>query len=429
MNDNDDSVRCVLAVAAIQDMEMVQFDVKTAFLNGELKEEIYMEIPELGVDHEIGQVYRLKRSLYGLKQASRAWNSKSVEFLTSCSLVQSKADLCVCVFHGVINDSKVIVLLYVDDGLILSSGMQAIESLVNKLQSTFKITLGNNNYYVGMEIKRDRDSKTIAIDQKSYIEKVTEKFRMSDSKSISTPFDMGTVLSKSTDDSGVEFPYRQACGSLMYAATVTRPDISFAVGEISRYMQNPNQEHVNAVKRILRYLNHTKSTGIMYGQQNNNEMSLIGYTDADYARDIDSRRLTTGYVFKIGNGIVTWKSQRQKYVALSTTEAEYMAACDGAKEAVWLRQLFKDIGHEQFEPTKLLVDNQSAIRVVRNPELHHKTKHIDVRLHFIRDLNEGKVIDIEYIETENQLADGFTKPLATSAFKSNMIGLGLNKMN
>lgn len=421
-----DSVRCVLAVAAIQDMEMVQFDVKTAFLNGELKEEIYMKVPE-GIDHEDGQVCRLKRSLYGLKQASRAWNSKFVEFLTSCSLIQSKADP--CVFYGDIDDNKVIVLLYVDDGLILSHSMQVIESLVDKLKGAFKITLGNNDYYVGMEIKRNRDLKTITIGQESYVKKVVEKFCMSESKSISTPFDIGTVLKKSGDESTVDFPYRQACGSLMYAATVSRPDISYAVGEISRFMQNPNHEHVNAVKRILRYLNHTKSMGIMYGLKGDNEISLIGYTDADYARDIESRRSTTGYAFKIGDGVVTWKSQRQKTVALSTTEAEYMAVCDGAKEAVWLRQLLKDIGCEQVGATQLFVDNQSAIRLVRNPEMHHKTKHIDVRLHFIRNLNEENVIDVEYIQTEKQLADCFTKPLSTSTFKSNIIGLGLSKMD
>lgn len=161
-----------------------------------------------------------------------------------------------------------------------------------------------------MEIMRDRENKTIAITQKSYIERIVNKFRMTDSKAISTPFDVSTILRKSEEECDKDYPYRQACGSLAYAATIARPDISYSVGEVSKFMENPNQSHVNAVKRILRYLNHTKSLGITYG--GSDEISLIGYTDADYARDVDTRRSTTGYAFIIGNGVVTWRSQRQK---------------------------------------------------------------------------------------------------------------------
>lgn len=315
-------------------------------------------------------------------------------------------------------------MLYVDDGYILSRSKEAIDSLVNKLSNEFKITLGNGDYYVGMEIKRDRTNKTITITQTSYIEKIIEKFRMSDSKPISTPFDPSTILSKSDEECEVNFPYRQACGSLAYAATVARPDISYAVGEVSKYMEKPNQSHVNAVKRILRYLNHTKELGITYG--GSNEVSLIGYTDADYARDVDTRRSTTGYAFEICNGIVTWRSQRQKTVALSTTEAEFMAICDGAKEAIWLRQLLKDIGFEQKGPLLLRVDNLSAIRLVQNPELHHRTKHIDIRLFFVRELYEDNEIQVEYVQSKDQLADIFTKPLAKPLFESNVLKLGMS---
>lgn len=216
---------------------------------------------------------RLKRSLYGLKQASRAWNSKFVEFLRSCGLEQSQADS--CLFHGQIDDTKVIVLLYVDDGLILSHSKNAINSLVTKLSKAFKITLGNGEYYVGMEIKRDRKAKTITITQTSCIERTVNKFGMSESNAISTPFDVGTVLTKSEEECELNYPYRQACGSLTYASIIARPDISYAVGEVSKFLENPNRSHINAVERIWHYLNHTKSLGITYGGDSD-EVSLIG---------------------------------------------------------------------------------------------------------------------------------------------------------
>lgn len=417
-----DTVRCVLAMAALDDMEIVQFDVKTAFLNGNLEETIFMEIPE-GVEHKTNEVCRLKRSLYGLKQASRAWNSKFVKFLSKCGFEQSNSDP--CVFYGCIADAKVIILLYVDDGLVLSHSKIAIDTMVKKLGDEFKITLGSGKYYVGMEISRDRKAGTITISQASYIDKVVNKFNMGESNRISTPADVSTILTKSQDDCDVDFPYRQACGSLTYAVTVARPDIAYSVGEISKFMENPNQSHVNAVKRILRYLNRTKYLGITYGKSESNEL-LIGYTDADYARDIDTRRSTTGFAFMIGGGVVSWRSQRQKTVALSTAEAEFMAVCDGVKECIWLRQLLKDIGCEQLNATKLMVDNQSAIRLVQNPEMHHRTKHIDVRLFFVREVYAKKTIDLEHVQSGYQLADVFTKPLASAAFESNVMRLGIN---
>lgn len=419
-----DSVRVMLALAANFDMEIAQFDVKTAFLNGDLTEEIYMQIPE-GIPGNENKVCRLRKSLYGLKQASRAWNSKFVDFLEDCNMKQSYADP--CVFEGTIQDEKVVLLLYVDDGLILSKKQASINDLMMRLSDKFKITAGKGNYFVGMEITRDRANKIIHVGQSAYIEKTVRRYNMLESKMISTPSDSNVILSKSEEQCDLKFPYRQAIGSLLYAATVSRPDISYAVGEVSRFMENPNQQHVNALKRILRYVNHSKHLGISYGLFESDSEILKGYTDADFARCVDTRRSTTGYVFTIGDAIVTWKSQRQKTVAMSTTEAEYMAASEGAKEAVWLRQLLKDVGFEQKMPTTIYIDNQSAIKLVRNPEYHHRTKHIDIKVHFIRVLCEDETISTKYIRTHDQLADMFTKPLAANSFKRNTIGIGMNE--
>lgn len=418
-----DSVRAVLALAAIHDMEIVQFDVKTAFLNGKLEETIYMKVPD-GVEHERNQVCRLKRSLYGLKQSSRVWNARFVDFIRDCNLKQSHSDP--CVFYGSIHGGKVILSLYVDDGLILSRSQTAIDSLVSKLQDTFKITLGNANYYVGLEIGRNRKEGTISIGQRAYIDKIIRKYHMEDSKSISTPADIGTFLVSTGDgDSDIKFPYRSACGSLTFAATVSRPDISYAVGEVCRFMAHPNQMHVNAIKRIFRYLNHTKDMKITYGS---GDCKVIGYTDADHARDPESSRSVTGYAFMLANGAVTWKSEQQSHVTLSTAESEYVALCEGVKEAIWLHNLLEEIGYGQSNKIEMLCDNLSTIRWVKNPQQHHRTKHINKKLHFVREIYQEGEIQLEHVNGDDQLADVFTKPLSAIKFNLNIARLGLENL-
>lgn len=418
-----DSVRVVLSIAAIFDMEITQFDVKTAFLNGTLEEIIYMKVPE-GVKHKDGQVCRLKRSLYGLKQSSRVWNSRFVDFIKDCNLEQSLSDP--CVFYGEICGEKVILLLYVDDGLLLSRSQKAIDTLIEKLRNEFKITLGKANYYVGIEISRNRNENTISISQGAYIDRIIRKFNMENSNSISTPADIGTFLTSTSDsDCAVKFPYRRACGSLTFAATVSRPDISYAVGEVSRFMENPSQMHVNAVKRIFRYLIRTKQMSITYGS---NTCDLIGYTDADHARDPETSRSITGYAFMLGNGIVTWKSEKQSHVTLATAESEYVALCEGTKEAIWLQNLLDDLGFGQSNGTKIFCDNLSTVRWVKNPQHHHKTKHINKKLHFVREKLRDGDVRIDHISGENQLADVFTKPLSAMKFNSNIVRLGLENL-
>lgn len=220
----------------------------------------------------------------------------------------------------------------------------------------------------------------------------------------------------------VNFPYRSACGSLEFAATVSRPDISYSVGEVCRFMQNPSQLHVNAIKRILRYLNHTKSMSITYGS---NDSKLIGYTDADHARDPETSRSVTGYAFILGNGVVTWKSKQQSSVTLSTAESEYVALCEGTKEAIWLHDLLDELGVEQECGIQMLCDNLSTVRWVKNPQQHHKTKHINKQLHFVGEKLQNGEIQLEHVSGDDQLADVLTKPLSAIKFNSNIARLGL----
>lgn len=234
---------------------------------------------------------------------------------------------------------------------------------------------------------------------------------MSDANPVKTPSDVNVIISKNLDEEIVKFPYRELIGSLLFLCSVSRPDISFIVNVLSRYVNSPKQQHVNAAKRILRYLIDTKDLCIVYSESS----SLVGYSDSDFASDIDTRRSTTGYIFLLNGGPITWSSQKQKTIALSTTEAEFVAASESAKEIIWLRQLLSDLG-EIYDCVTLHVDNQSAIKLINNPIYHKRTKHIDVKYNFIREKVEAGLIKIKYISSSNQLADILTKSLPVQAF-------------
>lgn len=218
-----------------------------------------------------------------------------------------------------------------------------------------------------------------------------------------------------TVDCSKHISYREAVGSLIFAAVVSRPDIAYAVGEVSRFLNCYDQTHWNAVKRIFKYLLGSMNYSIVYKGTSSSE--LIGYADADYARDINTRHSTSGYVFLMNGGAVTWSSQRQKSVSLSTTEAEYVAASSAVKEMMWIRQLLDDIGSSSLNPTELKLDNQGAIKLIKNPEYHKRTKHIDVKYHFIREKYDEGVVKPMYVSSELQLADLFTKPLPKPRFQ------------
>ncbi|KMQ87096.1 retroelement pol polyprotein [Lasius niger] len=419
-----ESVRALLAIAAQQDMEIAQGDVKTAFLYGTLDEEIYMVLPD-GAPNT-GRVVKLIRLLYGLKQSPRQWNKRFVKFLTTFTFEVSNADR--CVMRGEIDGQLVLLAIYVDDLLCMSKSKTAVDKVMAHLMTEFEITIGSTEYFVGFKIKRDRSKKTIKISQCNYLLRVAEKFGMMDAKGISTPAESHMYLSKSMapeDDDGkqamAKIPFREAVGSLMFAACVSRPDIMFAVSVVSRYLENPGPEHWQAVKRIIRYAKETATYGIVYDGQNTN--GLIVYSDSDYASDPDTRRSTSGYITVLAGGAVSWMSQRQRIVTLSTTEAEYVAACDATKEAIWIQRFLKSVGVNEKGPTEMRLDNQGSIKLVKNLEFHKRTKHIDVRFHFIREVYENGQVDIKYVPSSKQLADILTKALPKNSFEANRAGL------
>lgn len=402
------SIRVVLSLVAMYKMAVQQFDVKTAFLYGDLDKDVYMHQP-YGFNDGTGKVCHLNKSLYGLKQASRCWNRKFTDFIKKYKLIQLESDP--CVFTN--EDKSIILALYVDDGLIAARSKDQITSVIAYLQTNFEIKFFKAECFLGLEIRCYEDG-SIGLNQSNYAKKVLKRFKMDDCNGISTPMDANQVCENFGDSKISKFPFREAVGSLIYLSIATRPDISFAVGVASRFLENPNESHVNAVKRILKYIKSTLNFGIYFN--GNCNIRLIGYSDADYAGDKETRRSTSGYVFLLGENIVSWGSERQKSVALSTTESEYIAASVAVKELIWLQHLIKELIDIGFT-TEMNMDNQSSIRLIKNPEFHKRTKHIDVRYHFIRERYEENLFNLNYVSSDEQLADIFTKALPKSRFQ------------
>ena len=407
-----ESIRTILAVAAAENYDLKQFDIKTAFLYGNLEEDIYMRQP-IGFEDSTERVCKLNKSLYGLKQSPRCWNNRFKQFLLEFKLEQSASDPCIYFNHY--NNETLILAIFVDDGLIASSSIIKTNELLQGLEQQFEITQGNLDYFLGMEITRCTDG-SICIHQTNYANSIISKFNLLDAKELSTPIDRSHTIEQKLTTSDNQFPYRQAVGNLLFLSQVTRPDIAFAVNYVSRFLNNPTSVHWTMVKRIIRYVKGTTTFGLCY--KSNVNLCLSVFSDSDYAGDSETRRSTSGHVFMLGVSTVSWQAQRQPIVTLSSTEAEYISACETIKGLIWIDRLVKEICTNTTggQPT-LYVDNQSAIRLVKNPEFHKRTKHIDVRYHFIREKFEENLFRLQYVETEEQYADIFTKPLPKDRFE------------
>ncbi len=414
------SVRTLLALANAQDYEVHQMDVKTAFLNGVLDCDIYMYQPEGFVDPDRPEyVCKLQRSIYGLKQSARCWNATLDEYLTSVGYRKSDADSCIylkSVREGNGHISFVILGVYVDDLVPVSNNSTLLKAEKVALCERFDmVDQGEISYLLGMSIKRDRQSRTLTISQPSYLEKVLKRFGMENSKPVATPIEPGKRFQQmeSEEDAFDVEMYRQAIGCLTYASTSTRPDLAAAVGMLAQYMSKPSKEHWAGVKRILRYIRGTLNYGLKF--QAHHEAKLIGFSDADWAGDVDTRRSTFGYVFQLGG--VSWSSRRQTTVAKSSTEAEYVALSSCTQEAVWLRRLLKNLGKDMTLPTVIYEDNQGAIELAKNSKFHSRTKHIDISHHFVRERVMNKEICVTYCPTEDMVADVMTKGLGKVSFQ------------
>eukprot|EP00171_Calliarthron_tuberculosum_P022843 IDg22843t1 len=378
------ALRCFLATIASLDLECDQMDVVTAFLNGDLDEDIYMEVPAGFKDPtQPNVVCKLQKALYGLKQAPRQWYAKINKFL----LEDLNFTCCPhepCLYYKHDGKSIAMLVLYVDDLLIAGDNRSQLDSIKLEFSRRFKMkNLGVASEFLGIKISRNRSDRTLHLSQAEYANTVLERFGMQDSKPIHTPMEPSALKStnrahESTELAG-EVPYRQAIGSLMYLMISTRPDIAYAVG-------------------------------IMYG--NLTPTSSIGYSDSDWAGCVETRKSTEGFVFLLSGGAVSWRSKKQTVVATSSCEAEYISVCSATKEAIWLSQLISCLqGHKLPTPMTILVDNQGAIASAHNWSINARNKHIGIRYHFVREAVANNQVKISYCSASDQLADPLTKPL------------------
>lgn len=414
------TIRSILSIAASKKMILAQFDVSTAFLYGNLEETIYMKQPE-GYQDDTDRVCLLKKSLFGLKQGPRCWFKRFGEFLLKLGFKVSEADPCLFIRER--NDKKLILVLYVDDGLVGATDLQELNTFIQELRSEFKITAKEASYYLGLEIEQKNGS--IKISQKAHAKKILEQYRFSECKSVSTPMLKCSETSKAgKDEKQHGFPYRQAVGALMYLMLGTRPDLAYSVGYISMSLENPTAEDVVRLKRVFRYIAGTIDTGITYSC-NTNKGILDCFSDADFGGCSKTGRSTSGVVISYAGGAISWLSQRQAMVATSTTEAEIIAATEATKEIIWLTRLFKNIVKLKHIPV-LQVDNTAAIRLAQNPEFHRRTKHIAIKNFFVREKVTNGEITVQQISTEQQVADVMTKPLGATRLKILCAKMGLS---
>ena len=406
-----ESIRILLAYAAHHSFRLFQMDVKSAFLNGPIKEEVYVEQPPGFEDERYpDHVCKLSKALYGLKQAPRAWYECLRDFLIANAFKVGKADP--TLFTKTCDGDLFVCQIYVDDIIFGSTNQKSCEEFSRVMTQKFEMSMmGELNYFLGFQVKQLKDGTFIS--QTKYTQDLLKRFGMKDAKPAKTP--MGTDGHTDLNKGGKSVDqkaYRSMIGSLLYLCA-SRPDIMLSVCMCARFQSDPKECHLVAVKRILRYLVATPCFGLWYPK--GSTFDLVGYSDSDYAGCKVDRKSTSGTCQFLGRSLVSWNSKKQTSVALSTAEAEYVAAGQCCAQLLWMRQTLRDFGYN-LSKVPLLCDNESAIRMAENPVEHSRTKHIDIRHHFLRDHQQKGDIEVFHVSTENQLADIFTKPLDEKTF-------------
>lgn len=458
--------RVLFAIAAFYDLDIDQIDVKTAFLYGKIDQLLFVETPKGYYDDIEGMVYRLNKALYGLKQSPRLWYERLSSFLLKkLGLTRINAD------HSIFTTSQglegPVVSTFVDDIKIMGpKNTGVITRVKTALTAAFEmVDMGPISFYLGLKVDKDRQKRTIKLSQPAYIQKVLTKYHLDKANPTNTPMKeiaLGPNLSTEATQAEKE-RYQGMTGSLMFSMVETRPDIAFAIAVAARFAKNPSHAHTEAVKTIIRYMKGSINRGITYGGEE--KLLIEGYSDSDWAGNKESRKSTSGFIFMLNGGPVSWCSKRQPTVALSSTEAEYIALTLAAKEATWLRLLLTELsflqpddqhakinvvegnssasalleddtirgGEAKQTPVSeatpegresnlisstipLKRDNQGSIALAHNPVFHSRTKHIDIQHHYIRDEVAARRIDLTYVPTDEMIADGLTKPLTNAKF-------------
>ena len=417
-----EAIRMFLAYAAHKKFKVFQMDVKSAFLNGELEEEVYVEQPPGFVDPKYpNHVYRLDKALYGLKQAPRAWYETLTQFLLESGFIRGTIDK--TLFY--INQGKdlLLVQIYVDDIIFGSTNDKLCQKFSKLMQSRYQMSMmGELSYFLGLQVKQTDDG--IFINQSKYTRNLLKRFNMLESSSASTPMATATKLDQHQGSEVDVTSYRGMIGSLLYL-TASRPDIMYATCLCARFQAMPREPHLIAVKRIFRYLKGNPDLGLWYPRES--DFNLIGYSDADFAGCKVDRKSTTGSCQFLGDILVSWSSKKQKSISTSTAEAEYIAAGSCCAQILWMKNQLQDYGLS-YSKIPIYCDNQSAIAMTGNPVQHSLTKHISIRYHFIREHVMEGTIELHFVPTDQQLADIFTKPLVEAVFIKLVNELGMVSM-
>jgi hypothetical protein len=406
-----ESIRILLAYATHHNFKLQQMDVKSAFLNGPLQELVYVKQPPGFEDpHHPNHVYKLNKALYGLKQAPRAWYEHLRELLVDRGFDVGKIDP--TLFTKRVNGELFICQLYVDDIIFGSTNKAFNEKFAKLRMDRFEMSMmGELKFFLGFEIKQL--CQGTFINQAKYIQDMLKRFNMLGANGVGTPMALKTQLDLDPNGKPVDQKlYRSMIGSLLYLCA-SRPDIMLSVSVCAWYQAAPKESHLVAVKRIFQYLINTLNFGLWYPKDT--DFSLCGYTDSDWAGDRVDRKSTSGACHFLGCSLVCWSSKKQNCVSISSTEAEYVAAASCCAQVLWMRQTLRDFGLK-YSKVPLLCDNESAIKITYNLVLHGKTKHIEIRNHFIRDHIARGDIELSFIGTKDQLVDIFTKPLDEKRF-------------
>ncbi|GJR96670.1 retrovirus-related pol polyprotein from transposon TNT 1-94 [Tanacetum coccineum] len=415
-----EAIRIFLAFAAHMNMVIYQMDVKTAFLNGNLREEVYVSQPDGFVDPDKpNYVYKLKKALYGLKQAPRAWYDMLSSFLISNDFSKGSVDPTLFIRRE--GKELLLVQIYVDDIIFAASTPELCDLFAKIMCSKFKMSMmGKISFFLGLQISQS--PRGIFINQSKYALESLKKYGFESCDPVDTPMVEKSKLDEDKEGKAVDpSHYRGMIGTLLYL-TASRPDLQFAICMCARYQARPTEKHLNAVKRIFRYLKGTVHRGLWYPKDSS--FALTAFADADHAGCQDTRRSTSGSIQLLGDRLVSWSSKRQKSAAISSTEAEYIALSGCCAQVLWMRSQLTDYGFG-FNKIPMYCDNKSAIALCCNNVQHSRSKHIDIRFHFIKEHVENGVIELYFVNTEYQLADIFTKALGRERIEFLINKLGM----